>query len=88
MPTSSFSRFICTLAGIFLFSASWSWADEPAIDEQRFRIVDRSDLSPPIVWPPIHECALAVKVSGFISKATITVFADGVPVGTDIQNLD
>jgi hypothetical protein len=70
------------LTGVFLLSGGWSWADEPQINE-RFPIRDGENLSPPIVGPPIHECALAVSVSGFIPKATITVLADGVPVGTD-----
>jgi hypothetical protein len=82
MRLSVFSGSTWTVAAIFLLSAGWSWADEPAID-QHFPIKDRSDLSPPIVVGPIHECALAVKVSGFIPKATVVVFADGVQVGKD-----
>src|ERR1700682_4617496 len=51
-------------------------ADDPTIN-QRLPIKERSNLSPPIVEPPIHECALAVKVSGFVPKAMIHVFANG-----------
>jgi hypothetical protein len=65
-------------AGIaaFLLSAGGSWA------QQRFPVEDPSNLSAPYILPPVHDCALAVPVSGFRENALVTVFADGVPVGT------
>jgi hypothetical protein len=43
--------------------------------------VNERNISPPRVGRPIHDCARAVHVSGFIGKAVIRVFADGVEVG-------
>jgi len=47
---------------------------------ERFPVQDPSSLSPPIVAAPIHVCAKAVHVSGFIPHATIRVFANAVEV--------
>lgn len=61
----------------------WAWADGPSINEH-FPVDSRSNVSPPIVVPPLHECARAVRVSGFVPKATVRVFANGSElVGTD-----
>src|SRR5262249_17539163 len=43
---------------------------------------DPKVISPPILGKPIYECTSVVFVSGFIPNAEITVFADGMPVGT------
>jgi outer membrane protein assembly factor BamB len=61
-----------------------SLADDPGI-HPNFPVRDRSNLSPPIVAPPIHNCALAVWVYGFVpsKKATVRVFANGSIVGQD-----
>jgi hypothetical protein len=68
---------------VALFAAGWAWADEPAIN-QRFPVEGRSSVSPPIVLSPIHECARFVKVSGFVPKAIVRIFANGSePIGTD-----
>ncbi|HYT73397.1 MAG TPA: DUF3455 domain-containing protein [Vicinamibacterales bacterium] len=54
--------------------------------------VNERNISPPSVGRPIHNCARAVHVSGFIGKALIRVFADGVEVGkqnsTALSELD
>jgi hypothetical protein len=46
-------------------------ADGPRIND-RFPI---RDLSPPVVGNPVHECAEAVYVSGFVPHARVRVFA-------------
>jgi hypothetical protein len=70
---------IWTLLALMMLSTP-SPADEPRINRE-FPVNERN-LPAPIV-DPVHECALAVHVSGFIPKATVTVFAGGVPVGSD-----
>jgi hypothetical protein len=50
--------------------------EEPRINEQ-FPVRDSSNLSPPVVARPIHECAVAVWVSGFVPWATVRVYANG-----------
>src|SRR5437588_3690497 len=67
------------LLALMTFSTPSS-GDEPRINRE-FPI-DERNLPAPIV-DPVHECALAVHVSGFIPKATVTVLAGGVPVGSD-----
>jgi hypothetical protein len=52
-----------------------AWADPRIYPE--FPIKNPDNLSPPFVHPPIHECAGAVHVSGFIPEATVEVFAGG-----------
>src|SRR5215510_1237173 len=65
------------LAAIVLFGGlKLANADEPQLND-RFPVKDPSNLSPPIVAPPIHECALAAYVYGFIPGATVSVFANG-----------
>jgi outer membrane protein assembly factor BamB len=54
----------------------------PAAPNQPFP-VDERNISIPIVDHPIHKCAMAVHVSGFIPKATVVVFAGAVEVGRD-----
>jgi len=44
---------------------------------ERFPITNRNELSPPLVLQPIHECAQAVGVSGFIPHATVKIFSGG-----------
>ncbi len=44
---------------------------------KRFPVTNSDELSPPLVWSPIHECAQAVLVSGFIPSADLDVYADG-----------
>jgi hypothetical protein len=70
---------IWTLLALMTLSTPSS-ADEPRINREF--PVDERNLPAPIV-DPVHECAPAVHVSGFIPKATVTVFAGGVPVGSD-----
>ena len=53
--------------------------DEPRIDPEF--PVNEHTISAPIVHPPIHDCARVVHVSGFMSKALVKVFANGVEVG-------
>jgi len=48
----------------------------PAIHPE-FPIRGRENLSPPIVSRPIHQCALAVHVTGAVPHAEVTVFANG-----------
>ena len=43
-------------------------------------VKEKGQLSPPIVRHPIHECARAVYVSGFIPHALVVVYANGVEV--------
>lgn len=54
--------------------------DRPSIN-QRFPVDERS-ISPPSITKPIHDCARAVHVAGFISKAIVKVQANGVEVGS------
>jgi outer membrane protein assembly factor BamB len=70
------------LLGMFvlLYLASPAWGQGPDIN-QRFPIREKSNLSPPIVVPPIHDCALAVRVTGFVPGAVVRVFANGLDVG-------
>jgi hypothetical protein len=68
------------LLGLMTLSTP-SLGDEPRINREF--PVDEHNLSVPIVDHPIHECALAVHVSGFVPKATIQAFAGGVEVGRD-----
>ena len=42
-----------------------------------FRPESGRELSPPVVYRPIYECAQAVHVSGFIPHARVKVFANG-----------
>jgi outer membrane protein assembly factor BamB len=66
-----------------VFTAAPAQAQEPNISE-RFPIRGRANLSPPIVVPPIHECARFVSVAGFVPKALVQVFANGSElIGTD-----
>jgi hypothetical protein len=51
---------------------------EPRPDiHPEFPIRGRESLSPPIVARPIHQCALAVHVSGAVPHSEVTVFANG-----------
>jgi len=50
---------------------------------EEFPAKDRSNLLPPIVVGPIHDCARMVKVVGFVPQATIRVFANGSEMGTE-----
>src|SRR5712692_10604580 len=52
---------------------------EPQINAQ-FPVRESGELSPPIVAPPIHECAAAVYVYGFVPGATVRVLANGTEV--------
>ena len=49
---------------------------DPAIHRE-FPVQGRENLSPPIVAKPIHQCALAVFVSGAVPHAEVNVFANG-----------
>ncbi len=82
MSLRHISSFFVIYAVIFLASIGSCRADGPDIDE-RYPIKERGNLSAPIVEGPIHECALFVRVSGFIPEATVTVFAGGAQVGKD-----
>jgi hypothetical protein len=82
MSLPRFFGFLGVYSAVFFVSIGPSWADGPDIDE-RYPIRSRGNLSPPIVVGPINECALFVRVSGFIPEATVTVFADGTQVGKD-----
>jgi len=56
----------------------------PTINE-RFPIKTGDQLSPPVVAKPIHECAEAVHVTGFVPHATINVYVNVTElVGTAI----
>jgi hypothetical protein len=48
---------------------------EPRINPQ-FPVWASDNLSPPIVQPPIHPCALAVFVYGFVPGATVRMYAN------------
>jgi hypothetical protein len=72
---------VSILAGLFYYpvapvSAQGGDRLEPRINRD-FPIDKEGQLSPPMVAQPIHECAQAVHVSGFISHATVQVFANG-----------
>ena len=77
-------RLLAILFAITLTSlAGVGRAQEPAIFE-RFPVREPGNLSPPVVEGQIHECALAVQVSGFVPKALVEVFANGTePIGKD-----
>jgi hypothetical protein len=53
--------------------------DRPRIDPD-YPVNERT-ISPPTVSRPIHACARVVHVFGFLSKAEVKVFANGVEVG-------
>jgi outer membrane protein assembly factor BamB len=82
MNLSRFSTLFRICCVIFLTSAGSSWAGGPEIAD-RYPIQEPPQLSAPIVEGPIHECALFVRVSGFIPEAIVTVFAGGAQVGKD-----
>src|SRR5258708_7266530 len=63
----------------FIVLALLTGADDPRIDPA-FPVNERT-ISPLTVYRPIHECARAVHVSGFISRALVKVFANGAEVG-------
>jgi outer membrane protein assembly factor BamB len=81
---SSLSRsYFGIIAVSALLSALPMRAEDPSIDKH-FPINSRSNLSPPIVEAPIHECALKVRVSSFVPNAIVRVFANGSElIGTD-----
>jgi hypothetical protein len=69
---------------ISLFSAGYTWGQDPDID-RRFPIREPTNISPPIVQGPIHECALEVEVASFVPKAVVSVFANGTElIGKEI----
>jgi hypothetical protein len=78
----AFVRLVTGQAALLALCLGLLHADGPKINDQ-FPVKDRSNLSPPIVAAPIHECARVVFVYGFIPKATVEVFASGSLVGTD-----
>ena len=49
--------------------------DEPRIND-RFPIKEGRELSPPMVYKPIHECAQVVHVYSFVPHAMVTVYAN------------
>lgn len=49
--------------------------NEPRINE-KFPIKDGDQLSPPIVDPPIHQCAEIVSVKGFVPHATVRIYVN------------
>ena len=81
-----FGRTVQGAASILLLLAMLSTSslgDEPQINGEF--PVDERNLSAPIVDHPIHECALAVHVSGFVPKAKIQVFAGGSRWGATLR---
>lgn len=75
---SVFTRvsFILFIAVTLLFGCK---PTEPSINE-RFPLKEPSQLSPPVVFKPIYECAEAVHVTSFIPHAEIIVYANGTEV--------
>jgi len=51
----------------------------------QFPVRSEATLSPPVVGKPIHVCAKAVHVSGFVPHATVRVLANGVDVGSAVS---
>jgi|GEM_PF-3286377 len=49
-----------------------------------FPIDEGGELSPPIVFSPIYECAEEVHISGFVPKATIKVYANDTELIAEI----
>jgi hypothetical protein len=45
-----------------------------------FPIQDPSQVSPPTVAKPIHQCQKVVHVSGFVPHADVTVYANGTEI--------
>ncbi len=79
-PAHARRRFLpLTLALALLLWPSLGRAQDPNLNGQF--PVNRETLSPPIVSDPIHECAKAVHVSGFIPHAMVRVLEDGLEVG-------
>lgn len=79
------------LAGLFYYPVAPVSAQgsrlEPRINRD-FPLNEEGQLSPPVVSQPIHECAQAVHVSGFISHATVQVFANGSElIGTAVPHV-
>jgi hypothetical protein len=66
-------HFILVILSIFPLIAK---GDKPRIND-RFPIKGGSQLSPPIVYSPIHECAKAVFVYDFLPHALVRVYANG-----------
>jgi hypothetical protein len=57
----------------------------PRIND-RFPLTNSNELSPPLVGSPIHECAQAVIVSGFVPFATLRVYAGGTHLVGHLDN--
>ncbi|WP_169337266.1 DUF3455 domain-containing protein [Rudaea cellulosilytica] len=72
--TRSRLSFIAILA--FTALANSALGQDRGIDPH-FPVREPSNLSPPIVDGPIHECALEVEVSGYLPNAVVQVFANG-----------
>jgi hypothetical protein len=68
---------LCAGLGIPAASLRAQPREPPPAIHPEFPIRGRESLSPPIVARPIHQCALAVHVTGAVPHAEVTVFANG-----------
>ena len=79
------SSFWCELIYIFAINTVLIVGHTGAQPPDPLAITEKMNISPPIVDPPIHECALTVEVSAFAPKAVVSVFANGSePIGKDV----